>query len=65
MANRQKLNEWWKAVAPQMAKALGLGPLAREQADAFMAGAEECPISDTEIDRMVAAATRSKDDAQT
>lgn len=47
----------WSRVAARLQRALGLAPPTLEEAEAEMAKAHEVPISDTEINRIVDAAT--------
>lgn len=48
----------WKCLAARLRKALGLAPPTLEEADAEMAKAEEVPMSDEDIERIVSGATK-------
>lgn len=47
----------WPEIAAKLRRALGLAPPTPEEADAEMAQAEEAPMTEEEIDRIVNAAT--------
>lgn len=45
--------KWWDGIAPKLRRALGLAPLTTEEAETELAEAQEVPITDDEIERIV------------
>lgn len=61
MPDKQPLAAWWKRIAPQLRRAAGLDAPTLKEADDLMAGVEEVPISEEEIDRIVASVCGKSD----